>query len=225
MSSAISTDDGGPMAVISIASSFGAGASVVARHVGTQLGWQVVNRAIPVEVAQRLSRPLEEALAHDERIESGLGSLFSRWAIWLAPMAGGELPPEALAREDIFKAQTEEVIRGLAERSNAVVVGRAAAFVLGDRPDALHVRLDGPLEARVRQAMAALGMSEDEARNALWQTDRARSLYVRHFYHHDWADPSVYHLIINSTALPLDTCAKLVLEAAETRFRASPQSH
>jgi len=36
--------------------------------------------------------------------------------------------------------------------------------------------------------MAALGMSEDEARNALSQTDRARSLYVRHFYHHDWAD-------------------------------------
>ncbi len=121
------------------------------------------------------------------------------------------------------RTKASAIISDFAESSNAVVVGRAAAFFLGDRPDALHVRLDGPLEARVRQAMAALDMSEDEARSALRQTDRARSLYVRHFYHRDWADPSAYHLIIDSTSLPLDTCAKLVLEAAGTRFRASPQ--
>src|SRR3712207_7367410 len=45
-------------------------------------------------------------------------------------------------------------LREHAATGNAVVLGRAAAVVLHEDQRALHVRLDGPVERRIAQAMA-----------------------------------------------------------------------
>ena len=52
-----------------------------------------------------------------------------------------------------------------------------SAIVLADRPDALHVRLDGPVEKRVAQAVARTGKPEAEIRRALRSNDAARAAY------------------------------------------------
>src|SRR3712207_6917086 len=46
------------------------------------------------------------------------------------------------------------------------------------------------------------------------QVDRAREAYVRHFYRADPTESSHYHLVIDSTALPLPVCAALIVDAA-----------
>jgi cytidylate kinase len=43
--------------------------------------------------------------------------------------------------------------------------------------------------------------------------DRARDAYVRRLYQTDPADARHYHLIIDSTALPLDTVTEIILRA------------
>ena len=48
---------------------------------------------------------------------------------------------------------TRAVIEEAAERGNAVILGRGAAFIIGRRRDALHVHLHAPLEARVRNLL------------------------------------------------------------------------
>lgn len=58
------------------------------------------------------------------------------------------------------------------------------------------------------------GVSEDEARRQLRDSDRARTAYVEHFYDIDPRDPNHYHLILNSTKLSLQTCVELILQAA-----------
>ena len=49
--------------------------------------------------------------------------------------------------------------------------------------------------------------------------DRARIRYVRDAYGVDGRDPSLYHLVIDSTAIDLDTCVDLVVQAALARTR------
>jgi len=205
------------MSVISISSSFGAGGSVVAAQVGAALAWKVINRGIPAEVAERLSVPIEIALANDEEIGTRLSRALVRSAMQLSAEIGSTLPKEAFIGEDAFRSATETIIRHMADSSDCVIVGRAAAIILQSRDDVLSVRLDGPVQARIRQAMVALHLNQDEASRKLHQTDRARRAYIRHFYGQDWADPSLYHVVLDSTALSLTTCGNLVLEAAEGR--------
>ena len=81
-------------------------------------------------------------------------------------------------------------------------------------PTAFHVRLGGPEEARVRQAMRIGGVDEETARRRRADTDSVRETYLRRLHGRDWGDPSLYHLILDSTAVPFEVCADLVVAAA-----------
>jgi len=95
-----------------------------------------------------------------------------------------------------------------------VILGRAATVVLRAHPNALHVRLDGPVDARVRQAVRFGDTDEEHARRHLEDTDRVREDYMKHFYRVDPRDPALYHLVIDSTALDFDTCIDIIVTAA-----------
>ncbi len=207
------------MAVITFSSSFGSGGSVVAGRVAEKLGWDLHNRAIPMEVASRLSVPLEAALANDEASQSRIGRVLAKFSVQFASeSSAASFPPEAFVQEDAFKVNSESVIRTLAATSDCVIVGRAAAIIFGNVPTAFHVRLDGSPDLRVIQGAKALNISKEESTRRRIETDRARSLYVRHFYEADWTNPRLYHLVLDSTAISLGTCVEIVLSAAEDRF-------
>jgi cytidylate kinase len=47
--------------------------------------------------------------------------------------------------------------------------------------------------------------------------DRTREAYVRHFYRCDPASAEHYHLVVDTTGLPVETVVELVLTAARGR--------
>ena len=49
------------------------------------------------------------------------------------------------------------------------------------------------------------------------ETDRAREAYVQQFYGVNARDAALYHLVIDSTTLPLDACVELIALAAAVR--------
>ncbi|GAB2920469.1 hypothetical protein GCM10027203_20290 [Nonomuraea fastidiosa] len=185
-----------------------------------RLGVPFVDRAIPSAVAEELGCTLEEALAHDDRAEHGLGRLFSG-AMRLPTVTFGGVDmyvPGAmpLAPEE-FVRHTERLLKEMARDQGGVFLGRAGAVVLAGHPGALHVRLDAPLRRRVHQTATLGSMSEREARDIIEDNDRARTAYVRHFYRVDPSDPCLYHMVLDSTTIPIPACVELIVMAAEAR--------
>lgn len=88
-------------------------------------------------------------------------------------------------------------------------------MVLAEHPGALHVRLDAPVKRRIRQTATLGEVSEREARRIIEDNDRARMAYWRHFYRTDPADACQYHLVVDSTTIPVPTCVDLIVTAAE----------
>jgi cytidylate kinase len=196
--------------VVTISASYGAGGSWVGPHVAERLGCQFIDRAIAVQVAERLAVPVAHAEAHDEAAAPRFTRLLAR-----LPNTSGMVVPEPTT--DAFCRETERVLVEAADSGDVVVLGRAAAIVLHERPGAVHVRLDGPEEARVFQAMQIEQVDEDEARRRQRNSDRARMDYVKHFYQADPRDPRHYHLVLRSTDLPLETCVELIVATARGR--------
>jgi len=204
--------------VVTISASFGAGGSIVGPAVAERLGIPFVDRAIPAAVAESLAVPLDRALAHDQQLPSAIIRVLSKMASAVIPMGVAPMaPPEGTDQEDVFRSGTERVLRDIADRSGGVLLGRAAAIVLAQHPTALHVRLDGPKAARLARATARDDRPEHEVGRVLDETDRARIAYVKHFYNRDPHDSRLYHLVLDSTALPLDVCVDLIVTAARAR--------
>ena len=125
-----------------------------------------------------------------------------------------ELLPDQAGREQI-----EQEIRELAAGGEGVILGRGAAVILHDDERALHVLLDGPEEARVRQAMEIEGLDHEAAERRLTRVDRFRRAYVETVYGVDLKEPGMCHLVLDSTAIPLDDCVELIARAALARGR------
>jgi len=201
------------MVMVTISASYGAGGSVVGPRVAERLGVRFVDRAIPVEVARGLGISPEEAeeLAHNTP---------GRWPRFLAAMASLSydyavpMIEELSAEDSELVDHTGDYLRGLAQEGGAVVLGHAAAVVLAGRPDALHVRFDGPADARIDAAMRQHGINRDTARAALQENDKLRSGYVAHFHHVDPTDPSLYDVVLDTTRLDWQQAEEIVVHAA-----------
>ncbi|MHB1801770.1 MAG: cytidylate kinase-like family protein, partial [Actinomycetes bacterium] len=109
-------------------------------------------------------------------------------------------------------------IRRIAATTGGVIFGRAGMAVLADRPLTYRVRLEGPLDRRVRRAAQVEGISEAAARENALAADRARDTYAAHFYKVHRDNWRLYHLLLDATVLdPLDV-GELVARAAEAFF-------
>ena len=209
------------MGVVTFSAAYGAAGAEVAPAVAERLGLPFHDRAIPAQVAGRLGVSVAEAEANDETVVRGLWRLVASLGTMPDPV-GGVLPTSNLPDARAYREQTEKVLGEICDGAGGVVLGRAGALVLRDRPDVLHVRLDGPREARLAAAVARSGRSVDEVRREMEANDRTREAYVRHFYRCDPAAARHYHLIIDSTALPVETVVDLVVTAARARGIGSP---
>jgi cytidylate kinase len=202
--------------IVTISASYGAGGAEVAPAVAERLGLAFHDRAIPARVAGRLGVPVAEAEANDETVVRGLWRLVASLGTMPDPV-GGVMPTSSLPDERAYRQQTERILAEVADTGGGVVLGRAAAIVLGERPDALHVRLDGPVDRRLAAAVTRSGRPEEEVRVELEANDRSREAYVRHFYRCNPAAARHYHLVVDSTAVSLDTVVDLVVLAARDR--------
>lgn len=204
------------MTLITLSASYGAGGSQVGPEVARHFGVPFLDRAIPTGVAERLAIPLQDALERDEVV----GSSLARMTIWLGHVGQAFGAPTAMpedADEEAYRRATEQVICEHAASAGALILGRAGAVVLRGDARALHVRLDGPVEARIRQGMRLEGVDRETAERHVSDTDRARETYVQHFYRVDPRDASLYHLVVDSTAIPLEACADMIVAAARAR--------
>jgi len=204
------------MGVVTVSAAYGAAGAEVSRAVAERLGLPFHDRAIPAQVAGRLGVPVSEAEANDENVVRGLWRLVASLGTMPDPV-GGVLPTSTLPDARAYREQTERVLSEIADGAGGVVLGRAGALVLGERPDALHIRLDGPREARLEAAIARSGRSREDVIREMEANDRSREAYVRHFYRCDPSAAEHYHLVIDSTALPVETVVELVLTAARGR--------
>jgi cytidylate kinase len=205
--------------VVTLSAAYGAGGSHVGPRLAEELGVPFVDRAIATEVAEQLAMPVDDAAARDDSGPTALDRLLRALAA-VGPMTGVDLSADFGSLS--FAEATEQVIRRYADTSGGVILGRAGAVVLAGRPGTLHVRLTGPVERRVEQAMRLEGVDRRTAEERVAQNDAAREAYVRSFYGVNATDPALYHAVLDSTAIPLEECAALIARAARSLRSGSP---
>ncbi len=200
------------MAVVTMSASYAAGGSAIGPRVARRLGMRFIDRAIPVSVAGQLGISVEEAEAIAENGPSRLWQLFAG----MSSAGYGMVVPAEDRRvtERQLIGQTETGIRTEADAGSCLILGHAAAVVLAERSDTLHVRLDGAPEGRIQTAMRQHGLDRDAAEAALKENDKVRAGYVKHFYQADSASPNLYHLVLDTVRLGWDHAEELIVAAA-----------
>jgi cytidylate kinase len=208
--------------LITVSAAYGAGGSVVAPALAGRLGLPFLQRVTTSEGHAAEPGPCDEQLSAEEVKATPVHRLLAHFTQAM-PAGPTQSPPSTHHQDEHLRGHGEAGIhRLLAGGGGGVILGRAAAVVLG-KDRGFHVRLDGPAERRVVQGAAIEGISQEQARERLGAADKARTAYVRRLYRCDPADPSLYHLVIDSTAMPLDTVTELIVTAARAHQAPVPE--
>ncbi len=181
------------MAVITISRQLGSLGTTLGKRIASRLGYRLVHRDV-INQAARLAGAPDVALATIDE----LGLL--------------GIEPEESAQQAYLEA-VRQVIENLAQEGDVVIVGRAGQSILQKHAGVLHVRVVAPFETRVQRVVTAHGISEQAARAQVRDSDRYRADYLRRFYDTEWDDPTLYHLVINTGHMNLDTAAAVVCAA------------
>jgi cytidylate kinase len=205
--------------LITVSAAYGAGGSVVAPALAGRLGLPFLQRVTTSEGRIAEPGPCDEQLSAEE--VTPVHRLLAHFTQAM-PAGPTQSPPSTHHQDEQLRGHGEAGIHGLLAGGGGVILGRAAAVVLG-KDRGFHVRLDGPAERRVVQGAAIEDISEEQARDRLRAADKARTAYVRRLYRCDPADASLYHLVIDSTEIPLDTVTELIVTAARAHAEAIPQ--
>jgi len=200
--------------LITVSAAYGAGGSVIAPALADRLGLPFLQRVTTSEGHVAEPGPCDEQLSAEEVKVTPVHRLLAHFTQAM-PAGPTQSPPSTHHQDEHLRGHGEAGIHRLLAESGGggVILGRAAAVVLG-KDCGFHVRLDGPADRRVVQGAAIEGISEEQARDRLCAADKARTAYVRRLYRRDPAEASLYHLMIDSTAIPLDAVIELIVTAA-----------
>jgi cytidylate kinase len=206
------------MTLVTISASYGAGGSRVAPALARRLGVPFLGRPDVPQLRDGRGAAAEEERAGGEGIGTGTARLLS-WAASLAVSWGTPpgLTAEELLPDEARRKELEAEVEAFARDGAGVILGRGAAVVLHDDPRAMHVLLDGPVEARVRQAMEIEGIDRPTAEQRLRRVDRFRRAYLEDLYGVSVREPGAFHVVLDSTAMPLAACVEIIAAAAAAR--------
>jgi len=195
--------------VITLWELYGCGMEQVAARVAEELG-------LPLHGQAFSSEQIEDSMAERER-EGAFGRFLRNLppaAIQNSSAAGAAIS-EARTVEDTARQVTSEV-NGFAAQGG-VILGRNGAYLLHERPGALHVKLVGRLDDRVDRAAELFGISrERSAKRQPIEDDFRRELSLR-IFRFDPASDDYYDLVIDTTRFTPDQVVALIVAAARAR--------
>jgi hypothetical protein len=201
------------MTIVAISAAYGTRSGQIGPALAQRLGVPFVDRVIAHRVAGRLDVSIDEAVRNWEPPpQSFMERMVSAFlgADTIAPIGP---PPDIVTPED-FRQATERAVLDQAATGEGVILGRGCVAVLREDPTVLRVRLTGPADRRLEQAITASGQSESQARDTMNHLDRFHADYLKQFYGIKIDDPTNYHVTIDTTAFDNDACVSLVVAAA-----------
>ena len=190
--------------IINIGRSFGSGGGFVGKAVGRLLDIPVYDNELISKVAEESGySPGLFAQGEEKRSLFSVSSFFASGR--LSYMDSGYVNDNVM-----FNIQSE-VIRAIAEKGDAVIIGRCADYILRDLP-CLDVFVCAPEEYRIRRLMENEGLSADEAEKLMRRKDRTRETYYNYYTFGAWGQAANYDLCIDSSVLGIEGTAQYIID-------------
>ncbi len=192
--------------IITITRQFGSLGRPIAKELAELLHVEYYDRDIVDEASKKLGMPVSTISNEEEQANIKFFSM--RY-----PLGMGTTEKQ----NEIYRAEAE-IIKDIAARESCIIVGRCSDYILKDREDVVNIYIYAPYEARMKNCVEILNMTEDDAAKSIQQVDKARDHYHRTYAKYLPADPNYKNIMIDSSLLGVDGTAKILADIIKMKF-------
>ena len=185
--------------IITIGREFGSGGREIGRRLAEHLHFAYYDQEIVKEIAKRINMA-----------EEYIKNIEERQPIPLLPITIGRtftLPPNTISdqAQTVYREQSK-VIRDMAQKSDCVIVGRCADYVLRElSPFRLFIYADMKfkMERCRKKGQEKEILNDQELQRKIRSIDKARSKYYQFYTDQVWGDKKNYDLCINTSDIEI----------------------
>jgi cytidylate kinase len=199
------------MGTITISRQFGAGGITLGNLLAQRLGYQFYDK----HILQLIAKETCVSTRWVEYLDNQLGSKFQK--IISSAFAKGKIEiisntDEKPIDEKIYLDRLYKTITSIADKGNAVIVGRASQYILKDRPNVVQLLLVADKPDRINYLMKTYGISYQQATRTLTYQDQKRSGLYQLLNKPDYDQPDLYHLVVNMSKVTMEKACDLVCD-------------
>ena len=110
-----------------------------------------------------------------------------------------------------------DAIRTLAEKGDAIFVGRCADYILRGRDDMLRVFIMSDMPTRLKTIEERYSLDEDQAKKLIREVDKDRSSFYRYYTDQIWGEAGNYDLCIDSGRIGVDGAVQVIITCLKAR--------
>lgn len=205
------------MAVITLSRQLESGGDEVARLLCEQLGYQKFDKVAMAQIGHEMglaANVVQDAVDFHPVAKT----LLERWFGSTQRLTGGDpsswtFSARGDALQDLTIANLMEIINAGYKKGNVVMVGRGGFAALQGKPDVLHVRIQAPLELRIRRLQEHEKLTKEEAQKKIRERDLSDVEWIKRYFGLDSHEPSLFDLIISTAKYTPAAAADLVIKA------------
>ncbi len=181
--------------IITIAREFGSGGRELGRRLSEHLGYAYYDQEIVIELSKRTKLSEDYVRWVSERRPINPFPIHIGCSFYAMP------DPSLEPSMEVF-SQQHALLREVSEKSDCVIVGRCADFVLKDKnPYRIFVYADEA--SRIKRCMERQpegeSLTEREMKKQIASMDRRRAQYYSYFSDQKWGARENYDLLLNTT--------------------------
>jgi cytidylate kinase len=226
------------MAVITISRQFGSGGDEIADRVCELLGYRHFDKRLITQAAKETGLADQDIIDYSEdsyRVKNFIERLTGRpipvakVSVWKEDAHGGRSTEHVVLSDEVALGLVQKAVKTAYEVGNMVIVGRGGQVILKEHSEVLHVRIEGPMEDRIQRVKAQLKREQNAyradinlrraAQDLIVTRDFSSEDYIRQYYGIDWADPLLYHMVLNTGKLSNEQTAHIIVEMVHALVR------
>ena len=201
--------------IITIGREYGSGGRQIGKALAERLGISYYDKKIITLAAEKSGLSHEFIESNEQSVRSGLVHSLAASAAYHNGFFSGQYLPLS---ESIFISQAQ-VIRDIATKESAVIVGRCADYILADRENTINVFVHAPLEARVKRIMELYNLNEAAAIKAINTSDKERGNHYFRYTDMKWGKAQNYDVCINSALMGIEKTVEMLADLAQIEER------
>jgi len=197
--------------IITITRQFGSMGRPLAKQIADRLGFSYYDRDIIEKAASQMGMPV---LKFEEFSDKKL-SAFDKM---IYPLGLGN----GVLQANVFETE-KNIICGMAEEGNCVIVGRCSDFILHEAgytaEDMLNIFFYAPYEQRKYNSMNSLGLDNSQAVDYLDKVDDARERYYKQHSFEQFTSIKYRNLMMDTSVMDESDLIDTICDIAARKFK------
>lgn len=191
--------------IITISREFGAAGGTIGKTVANKLGFEYYDKELIVQAARDAHINIEDLAKLDEKAPVIFGFTQSLFDLYSSPV-----------EERFYEAQ-KAIIKKIAEKGNCVIVGRNADSIVEAYDDVLRVFVHASKAWRADYLKndKLKDLSLEKIQDHINNIDKARIKFCAYYTKKEFGSADSYDLTLSSSALGIEKCVDLIVQAAK----------